>query len=138
MVAHGAIHPDDPNLVVACHLPNFAKEHVLNERHQALIEEYDPQIDLHRGAVYAIVQDGRIVSTCESSRENETADEAWVRTLPEYRRHGYARQVTEAWAHNLQQQDQIPFYSHRRDKLASQGVARRLQLIQYMDFVAYS
>ena len=57
----------------------------LTEAHRDLIEEYDARIEPVRNAVFAVIADGRIVSTCESSRENDTAAEAWVRTLPEYR-----------------------------------------------------
>lgn len=110
----------------------------LGEHHRTLIDAYDPRIDLSRGAIHAIIQDGRIVSTCESSRENEMAAEAWVRTLPEYRCQGYARQVTAAWAHNLQTQRKIPFYSHRWDNSSSQAVAQSLRLIEYQTFVAYN
>jgi len=110
----------------------------LDESHQRLIDEYDHRLVLSRGTVYAVIQHSHIVSTCESSRENETAGEAWVRTLPEYRRLGYARQTTAAWAHNLQQEGKIPFYSHRWDNLASQAVAQSLGAIQYQAFVAYT
>ena len=59
-------------------------------------------------------------------------------TLPEFRRRGYARQVTAAWAHDIQQQDKVPFYSHRLSNLASQAVARSLGLIPFQTAVAYS
>jgi GNAT superfamily N-acetyltransferase len=109
----------------------------LGESHRALIEQYDPKLDIARRAIYAIITDRQIVSTCESSRENARAGEAWVRTRPEYRRHGYARQVTAAWAHNLQQQGKIPFYSHLWDNLASQALAQSLGLIQRFAGVGY-
>lgn len=88
--------------------------------------------------IYAILVEGQIVSSCESSRENDVAAEAWVQTLPAFRRRGYARQVTAAWAHDLQRQGKIPFYSHVRSNLASEAVARSLGLIQYIEDVGYS
>jgi len=73
----------------------------------------------------------------ECKGENETAAEAWVQTLPEFRRRGYARQVTAAWAHDLLQIGKIPFYSHSMGNVASQGVARSLKLIPFVDSVSY-
>jgi hypothetical protein len=87
--------------------------------------------------LYAVCINGQIVATCESVRENDTAAEAWVQTLPAFRRHGYARQVTAAWAHDLLSQGKTLFYSHNVDNLASQGVARSLSLIHFIDGVAY-
>ena len=109
----------------------------LNETHQALIEQYDPRVRVSRRAVYAIIVDGQIASTCESSRENSVSAEAWVRTKPEFRRRGFACQVTAAWAHNLQKQGKLPFYSHKCDNLASQSVAHGLGLVQYIADVGY-
>jgi len=100
-------------------------------------ERYESQVAGLKRPIYAIVLDERIVSTCTSSRENETAGEAWVRTLPEFRRHGFARQVTAAWAHGLQQQGKIPFYSHSSDNLASRALARSLRLVQFVAGVSY-
>jgi hypothetical protein len=87
---------------------------------------------------YAVRIAGQIVTSCESVREDDTAAEAWVQTLPEFRRRGYARQVTAAWAHDLLQLGKIPFYSHSMGNLASQGVARSLQLIPFIDGVGYA
>ena len=87
--------------------------------------------------IYIVQMGGQIVATCESARENETAAEAWVQTLPEFRRRGYARQLTAAWALDLLQFGKIPFYSHSLDNLASQGVARSLELIPFVDGVGY-
>jgi hypothetical protein len=87
---------------------------------------------------YVVRIAGQIVASCESVREDDTAAEAWVQTLLEFRRRGYARQVTAAWAHDLLQIGKIPFYSHRMGNLASQGVARSLQLIPFIDGVGYT
>jgi hypothetical protein len=88
--------------------------------------------------VYAVRVADQIVATCESVRENDAAAEAWVQTLPEFRRRGYARQVTAAWAQDLLHQGKLPFYSHNMDNLPSQGVARSLGLIQFVEGVGYA
>ncbi|MBZ0286582.1 MAG: GNAT family N-acetyltransferase [Anaerolineae bacterium] len=110
---------------------------LLTETHRAFIECYAPGMNVADKAVYAVITGGQIVSTCESSRENEHAGEAWVQTLPAFRGRGYARQVTAAWANHLQQQDKIPFYSHKLNNLASQRVAQGLKLIQYITDAGY-
>jgi hypothetical protein len=86
---------------------------------------------------FGILANGIEISTCESSREDDFAAEAWVITQPEFRGRGCAKQVTAAWAHHLQQRGKTPFYSHKITNLASQGVARSLNLIQYIADVGY-
>jgi RimJ/RimL family protein N-acetyltransferase len=108
----------------------------LTEAHRPLIEQYAPGMQIDP-AVWAIIGEDRILATCESSRENDLGGEAWVQTLPAFRGRGYARQVTAAWARHLQAQGKTPYYSHRRDTLASAGVARSLGLRWLMDDVAY-
>ncbi len=103
-----------------------------------MVRQYDPSLDSSRKEVFGIVVDGRIVSTCEASRENEAAGEAWVRTLEGYRRRGYARQVTAAWGNWLLRQGRVPFYSHRWENLASQAVAESLGLVQYIADAGYA
>ena len=39
-------------------------------------------------------------------------------------RRGLAKQVTAAWAAHAWAQGKLPFYSHRMDNLASEGVAQ--------------
>lgn len=82
---------------------------------------------------FAIIADGVVVSTCESSRESGLAAEAWVRTLHAYRGRGYATRVTAAWALDARRRGKEPFYSHHRDNLASAAVARALRLIPFLD-----
>jgi GNAT superfamily N-acetyltransferase len=93
-----------------------------------LVAAYDPELIELPWPVFAVVEDGRIVSSCISARENDSAGEAWVRTLPAYRRRGFARDVTAAWAADLARQGKIAFYSHRVDNPASAAVARSLKL----------
>lgn len=104
--------------------------------------EYPDVVRVDRGdgarPVYAVHIAGQIVASCESAREDDAAAEAWVQTVPEFRRRGYARQVTAAWAHDLLQLGKTPFYSHSVDNLASQGVARSLRLRPFIDGVGYT
>lgn len=103
-----------------------------------LVRAYDADLLPIGGEVFGILEDGQIVSTCQSSRENASAGEAWVRTLEDYRRRGYARLVTGAWAQDLMLQGKVPFYSHRWENLASQAVAQSLGLIQYIADAGYA
>ena len=87
---------------------------------------------------FGVVVGDRVVSACESARENERCAEAWVWTLAEFRRRGYARQVTAAWAHDVQGRGKLPFYSHKVGNVASEAVARRLGLTLFQTVVAYN
>ncbi len=109
----------------------------LKTSHRELIEQYDVKLYPPTRPVFAIIADGRIVSTCQSSRENNAAGEAWVRTLPEYRRRGYGRQVTLEWALELVAHGKIAFYSHAVDNVASSALARSLGLEQFIEGIAY-
>ncbi len=110
----------------------------LSELDSAVVQRYDAQLDFSRREVFGVLVDGEIVSTCESSRENDAAGEAWVRTLEGYRQRGYARRVTAAWAQSLMARGKVPFYSHRWDNLASQAVAQSMGLIQYIADAGYA
>ncbi len=108
---------------------SYPKAVRLGQKHQALMHEYDSRFSaLERRLVYAIIEDGKIVSTCQSSRENAVAGEAWLRTLPEYRGRGYAKQVTRMWAHELQMVGKIPFYSLKLGNEPSRALAESLKL----------
>ena len=80
--------------------------------------------------VFAIEQNGKIISACVSSRENKKAAESWVLTAPEYRRQGMALQVVTAWASSVLGDGKIPFYSHAVENIASYKVANKLGLDQ--------
>ncbi len=103
-----------------------------------LVVHYDPGLVDLGLEVFAVLSDGEIVSTCQSSRENGSAGEAWVRTLEGYRRRGFARQVTAAWGYWLLRQGKVPFYSHRQENLTSQAVAHSLGLLLYMEDAGYA
>ncbi len=109
----------------------------LGEIHRALAEGYDPKLRPLTHTTCALLVAGQIVSTCESARESAHAGEAWVRTRPEFRRRGYARRVTAAWAHSLQMRGQVPFYSHAWDNAASEALAHSLGLIHVFDLIVY-
>ena len=110
----------------------------LTESDRSLIDHFDSELRASADRpVHAIVVDGRIVSACVSSRQNDEAGEAWVRTQPAFRRRGYARQVTASWAHHLTRQGKLAFYSHRIDNAASRSVAQSLGLQQFADYVNF-
>lgn len=104
---------------------------------RALLDAFDAEVAGYGWTVYAVVRDGRVVSACVSSREDERAGEAWVQTLPDARGHGYARQATAAWAQALLDTGKVPFYSFSDDNVASAGVARSLGMRVYLRDVGY-
>jgi hypothetical protein len=79
----------------------------------------------------AVVEDGRAVSVCHSSRTSQRAAEAGLETLSTHRGRGYAAATTQAWAILVRRVGRVPLYSTSWDNLASQGVARKLGLILY-------
>jgi hypothetical protein len=109
----------------------------LQEADWPLAVAFDPDLALFRAPIWVVLVDSRVVSTCVSARENDVAAEAWVQTSPEFRRRGYARQVTSAWARDVLGRGNIAFYSHRRENLASRGVALSLGLHPFVEAVGY-
>jgi len=83
--------------------------------------------------VYALEQDGKIVSACVSSRENTQSAESWVFTDPDYRRKGLALQVVTAWAKGVLSKGKIPFYSYKETNISSSKVASKLKLVHLFD-----
>jgi hypothetical protein len=79
----------------------------------------------------AVLEDGAAVALCHSARLTAQAAEAGLQTLAEYRRRGHASAVTAAWALAIRATARIPLYSTSWGNVASQGVARRLGLVQY-------
>jgi predicted GNAT family acetyltransferase len=79
----------------------------------------------------AIIEDSQAVAICRSVRVSSRAHEAGVNTLIGYRRRGYATAVVAAWALAVRALNRIPLYSTSWNNVASQGVARRLGLVQY-------
>ena len=79
----------------------------------------------------AIVEQNKAVSVCRSVRITPRAHEAGVETLPDFRGKGYAADVVAGWASLVKSRGAIPLYSTSRDNIASQAVARKLQLVRY-------
>ncbi|MFT4038757.1 MAG: GNAT family N-acetyltransferase [Thermomicrobiales bacterium] len=77
---------------------------------------------------YAVVQDGRAVAVCNSSRRTAHVAEAGVDTIAVARGRGYAPRVVAAWAGALRAAGITPVYSTSHNNLASQAVARKLGL----------
>jgi len=80
---------------------------------------------------FAVIRDGQAVSICFSSRVGPRACAAGVDTLAEFRGRGHASTVTAAWAQAVHVSGRVPLYGTDWGNLASQGVARRLHLVQY-------
>jgi hypothetical protein len=99
--------------------------------------EAAPARSVFPGEQFAALADGLVAATCVSARESALAAEAWVRTLPVARGHGYATRVTAAWALDVRRRGKTPFYSYSRENHASAGVARALGLIPFLDDVGY-
>lgn len=80
---------------------------------------------------------GEPVTRAWSVRQNAQAAELAVETLPHYRRHGWARQAASAWAYAVLLSGRTPFYSHARDNLVSEALARSLKLTPYAEGAAF-
>lgn len=87
--------------------------------------------------VYAAMQNNEIVACCVSSRENNKAGEAWIFTLPKYRKQGFGLKAVQLWASELQKQGKIPLYTHEISNIASQKLAEKLNLIKVFENVSY-
>jgi predicted GNAT family acetyltransferase len=79
----------------------------------------------------AVIENGAAVSLGHSSRLTDQAAEAGVETVDAYRGRGYASAVVAGWARTIRATGRIPLYSTSWNNLASQGVARKLRLVQY-------
>jgi RimJ/RimL family protein N-acetyltransferase len=83
----------------------------------------------HRRPAFAVVRRGQAVCICACARLSREAAEAGVETAPEFRGQGAAVLATLAWAGAVRQSGRFPFYSTSWDNLASQAVARKLELV---------
>ena len=124
-----------PNSISPKDFPDVVR---ISQLDRDVVRRYDPGLAEIAREAFAVLVDGEIVSSCESSRENDRAGEAWVRTLEGYRRRGFARQVTAAWGYWLLQQGKVPFYSHRWENIVSQAVAQSLGLLPYIEDAGYA
>ena len=75
------------------------------------------------------VTDDAAVSVCCSVRITGDAHEAGVETAPGFRRHGYAVAAVAAWAEAVRAMNRAPLYSTSWENTASQGLARKLDMI---------
>lgn len=83
----------------------------------------------------ALVKENRAVSVCRSARITPDAHEAGVETLPDFRGRGFAKDVAAEWARLVRAAGVIPLYSTSWENVASQAVARKLELKCYgVDF----
>jgi predicted GNAT family acetyltransferase len=93
----------------------------------------DPQaqaagLDGSAEEMFGIEKDGRIISSCISTRENIHCGEAWVYTDENHRHQGLAQKVVRSWAASLLANGKVPFYSHKIQNVASANLAKRLDL----------
>ena len=85
----------------------------------------------HRTPIVAVVEEGRAVSVCFSSRRSDIAAECGVETAAEYRGRGLAPMVTAAWAQAVRASGLIPLYSTSWSNAPSLAVVRKLGLAPY-------
>lgn len=89
-----------------------------------------PDATLHEGC-YVVMVEGRPVAWAWSQAQNDKAAEVAVEVLPAFRRRGYARQVTAAWAHHVMGDGRVAFFSHVHDNVPSEALARSLEVVLY-------
>ena len=85
----------------------------------------------YRTPIAAVVEEGRAVSVCFSSRRSDIAAECGVETAAEYRGRGLAARVTAAWARAVRASGRVPLYSTSWANGPSLAVARKLGLVPY-------
>jgi hypothetical protein len=83
------------------------------------------------GPVAATLDQGRAVTICFCARIPGQATEAGVETLAEFRGKGYATAAVVGWAAAVRKRGCIPLYSTEWENRASQGVARKLDMVLY-------
>ena len=119
------------------HYASFEDEAVGRfSKHHSKVQDFG--FDGFAESVYEIERDGKIVSACVSTRENDFCGEAWVYTDPEYRNQGLAQKVVGAWAASLISAGKVPFYSHKVQNSASANLAKRLSLQPGFEEIVFS
>lgn len=86
---------------------------------------------------FVVIVDGTVAARAKTDCEDERAAEVSIETLPEFRRRGYARQVTAAWAAQTCATGKVGFYSHLVENSASAAVAASLGLDHLSDEIEY-
>lgn len=87
---------------------------------------------------FAILVGGNPVSRAWTQDSSDLACELAVESIPAHRGHGYARQVCAAWAAFVIDQGKVAFYSYKIGNLASQALARSLNVVQYARTTGYA
>jgi GNAT superfamily N-acetyltransferase len=85
--------------------------------------------------VYAVEQNGAILSACISIREDEYCAESWVFTAPKHRRKGLAEAAVSLWAVEMLKMGKVPFYSYAMDNTPSARLVNKLGAIQIFEEV---
>ncbi len=111
---------------------------LISEGHAHLLEAHFPWTitspsNFRTGPLAATIVEGRAVSICFCARITPLAAEAGVETVEAFRGQGYASAAVAGWASAVQQRGLIPLYSTSWENAASQGVARKLGMVQYGD-----
>jgi len=89
------------------------------------------------GGEWRIAIGGGLASWAVSARQNRISAELGVETSPGFRRRGYARQVSSAWAGCMLKEGLIAFYSHTLDNAPSEALARSLGVTERFISIGY-
>jgi hypothetical protein len=114
--------------------PPSANTVLISAENMGLVQQpfgFSHPIPAERLPVVAVVEDGMAVAVCFSSRTTSRASEAGVETLGRFRGRGYATAAVSAWAAEVRKAGRIPLYSTSWDNLASQAIARKLDMVCY-------
>ena len=95
-----------------------------------------PDVTFQEGR-YVVLVDGEVAAWARTDAESPAAAEVSIETLAEYRRRGFARQVTAAWAADVLAAGKVAFYSHLAQNAPSQAVAASLGLVHLSDEIEY-
>jgi hypothetical protein len=90
-----------------------------------------------RGGRHVVLVDGEVVAWAQTDAEDTHSAEVSIATDEEFRRRGYARQVTASWAATVLASGKVAFYSHLLDNAPSSAVAASLGLVHLSDEVEY-
>jgi hypothetical protein len=91
----------------------------------------------HHDSRYVVLVDGEVVSWARTDQETAFAAEVSIETNEAFRRRGYARQVTAAWAASVLAAGKVAYYSHLLANAPSQAVAESLGLVHLSDEIEY-
>jgi len=107
-------------------------EWITNASKELLFTHFGDWGDLEEAQpIAAIVKRGRAVAICYSARTGRSGAEAGVETAADFRGRGLAPRVVAAWAAAVQARGLVAMYSTSWENLASQAVARKLNMTQY-------